>query len=383
MVNILHLLIVPGADARSIFKSMADMRMGGLNPKVINDFLSVVEKLPPVENRLNFDFSVFDRFQLKDITEKDFETVLSKLKLAAESKNKHCWHHGAPVDCEKDSSGKVKITAAHSIQNNGAIKEICENGHVFTYDLVNPESGGKLAGKNLASIFWGFCNKHDSIFSPIETESYLGTAKQNFLFAYRAFVATAHKKEEAAQIIDTGEQWKDDLIRNKEIFDSAIKSEDFRSVETHVIELPGYFPVAASSSFYLDFDFKRNPIPHSDYRMEKIFVTLLPQLGKSYFLLSYFTIDKAIYGALANQIRNRKRVLLDISILLAAHVENIYFNPTYFKRNIDPLLGEIKTAMIEAQFDFRPILPDGSLAAMISLTPDFYLENPRGINFFK
>ena len=84
--------------------------------------------------------------------------------------------------CNVDSTGKIIVSAAHSIQNNGVLSKIVEKGHVMSYILDKGDFDGKQIGKNHASIFWGFCNTHDSIFSPIETSPYTGTPEQHFLF---------------------------------------------------------------------------------------------------------------------------------------------------------------------------------------------------------
>jgi hypothetical protein len=257
-----------------------------------------------------------------------------------------------------------------------------ENGHVMSYALDKGDFDGKEVGKNHASIFWGFCNKHDAVFRPIEIQTYTQTPEQNFLFAYRGFVVSSHKKIEVSTWMNFGEQSDNDIKQNKQIFDTAILSNDFSTIETEIFELPAFYPIAVSSAFYLDFDFQGNPIPHSDDRIEDIFVTLYPVDNKTYFLLSYFTQDKDLYGDLGNQLRNRNNLKSDITMLIAAHTENIHFNPLYYKTFIEKYEETLKLILFHTQFDHATINDNNEMDVNFSFTPSNYLDNPYDINFF-
>src|SRR5205085_2317407 len=141
------------------------------------------------------------------------------------------------------------------IQNNGVLSQVADNGNVVTYAVDVGEFTARKLNKNAASIFWGFCNTHDKIFYPIETSPYTKTNEQHFLFAYRAFVVASHKKEEVGNFMNFGEQAVKDTAETKKIFDDAILAADYGCIETFVIELPAFYPIAVSSCFYLDYDF--------------------------------------------------------------------------------------------------------------------------------
>jgi hypothetical protein len=278
--------------------------------------------------------------------------------------------------------GNILVSAAHSIQNNGILKEIALDGMVMQYKLSRSEFDGVEIRKNVASIFWGFCNTHDSIFYPIETTPYSKTLEQNFLFAYRGFVVASHKKLETSYSINYGEQADNDISENKIIFDQAIIAQDYSIIKTEVFELPAFYPIAVSSSFYLDFDFEGNQIPHSNERMEDIFITFFPAENSSFFLLSYFTKDKHLYGELGNQLRKRNNLKSDITMLIAGHAENVYFQPTYYQTFIEKHEEILQDILIQTQFDHATIKPDNSVDINFSLTPPNYLNNPYNINFF-
>ena len=312
------------------FEVMRDFRKGGINPEMYPEFIETIKQLPRLGLRRTSDFHIFDKFNLIAISEDDFAVIMREMQRRGIQKSKKCWHPEASnTTCNIDAEGNIIVSAAHSIQNNGVLNKIVGNGHVMGYSLDKVPFDGKKLGKDHASIFWGFCNTHDSIFRPIEISPYTGSLEQHFLFAYRGFVVAVHKKIEVSNWINFGDQADNDIIENKKIFDKAIFNKNYSVVETNVFELPAFYPIAVSSSFYLEFDFEGNPIEHSDDRIEAIFVTLLPTDNRTYFLLSYLQQDKKLYGNLGNQLRLRNNLKSDITVLLAAHVENIYFNPTY------------------------------------------------------
>lgn len=140
--------------------------------------------------------------------------------------------------------------------------------------------------------------------------------------------------------------------------------------------------MAVSSCFYLDYDFEGKSINHSDERMEYIFITLLPNVDKTYFLLSYFKIDAPLYGLLGSQLITRNNFKSDISVLIVGHAENTYFNPAYYKSYIEKQLGAFERLMIETQFDIGQINDNNLVNNISSITPNDYLLNKYGISLF-
>ena len=362
---------------------MRDFRKGGLNPNNFTDFMRTVRNLPPYQIRTPGHLLVFDKFQLSDISESDFSAIMQEIMKRGIKESKKCWHPEASSStCDLDGSGNIKVSGAHSIQNNGILSKIVDNGHVMGYALNKGEFDGEQIGRHHASIFWGFCNKHDKTFEPIEIEPYKGTDEQHFLFAYRGFVVSAHKKLEVSNWMNYGEQSDNDIIQNKKIFDVAIHNRNYSIIESEVFEFPKFYPIAAASSFYLDFDFECNPIPHSDERMEDVFITLLPTSNKTYFILSYFKQDAHLYGNLGHQLRMRNDLESDVTMLIAAHTENVFFNPLYYNTFIRQYEEVLEMIMFQSQMDFATINESDELKIEFSFTPSNYLRNPYGINFF-
>ncbi len=382
MVNYLKQLENPQINYEKWFEVMRDFRRGGLNPSNYGDVLQTIKNLPPISKRTMTDYEVFDKYNLVDITEEDFGVINKEVIRRGIAASKFCWHpEASKTTCSLNPDGTINVSAAHSLQNNGVLSKIAEDGFVTGLTLNNGEHDGKEMSKKHASIFWGFCNTHDAIFRPIEVNPYTGTDEQHFLFAYRGFVVSAHKKVEVSTWTNFGEQSKIDIEENKKIFDKAILARDYSIVETETFELPAFYPVAVSTAFYLDFDFERNPIGHSDDRIEFIFVSLIPLVNKTLFLLSYLKQDNKLYGKLGEQLRKRNNLKSDITMLIAAHTENVYFNPTYYRTFIEQQEKTWGQIML-TQFDYATIDESDQLNVEFSLTPSDYLNNPYGINFF-
>ena len=383
MINFLRWTESPQFNTTVLFEILRDFRKGGINPTNFAEFIAMIESLPPVKRGIERDYSQFNKLGLSDIRPEEMNVIIREAIRRSIEKSKKCWHPLASnTTCDLNVDGSVRISAAHSVQNNGILNQIAENGHVMTYEMSMGElTGGKL-GKNHASVFWGFCNTHDAIFRPIEVVPYTCTEEQNFLFAYRGFVVAAHSKIQGSTWVNFEEQSNIDIQVTKRMFDDAIINSAFDEIQTDVFEFPAVYPIAASSSFYLDYDFIGNPIPHSDSRMENIYVSIFPQDRKTVFLISYFKEDERLYGNLGNQLKKRDNLFSDITILLAGHVENIYFNPLYYKTFIEKYENELVSLIQDTQLDFAFFGEDNTIKETISLTPSDYLANKYGINFF-
>ena len=235
MVNFLNQLENPQFNHKAFFEVMRDFRKGGLNPTNFNDFMQIIDKLPPINKRTKADYAEFDKLGLIDVTQTDFPPIMREVIKRSIALSKKCWHPlASPTTCKVDASGNIIISAAHSIQNNGVLSQVAEDSHVVTYAVDVGEFTAKKLSKNVASIFWGFCNTHDAIFNPIETIPYTKTDEQNFLFAYRGFVVASHKKIEVGNFMDFGTQADNDTIETKKIFDDAIITNDYSCIETVV-----------------------------------------------------------------------------------------------------------------------------------------------------
>ncbi len=399
-------IIEHGLNYELIFSVMRDYRLGGLNPDNYEKFIQRVRKFPDiVERYFNPSNEILEfiattnptaihqmkmnlmRHNLSDLNLKNIDKAESKriwkrvVKILTE-KTKLCWHPEASyINCTKDNEGKIKISSAHSIQKNKILKSISERFEVKTFRLNSIEDGMNFPIK-YASTFFGFCDKHDKIFDPIEKDDYIGTSEQNFLFAYRAFVYSSHIKLVFNEFLDSGLQAKNDIVAEKQIFDDIISRKNYENMITDVIIFDHMFPIVVSSSSDLDFDYNQQPILHSESRMERFYLSIFPQNNKTFILFSYLKEDSKLYGDIVPQINARRKTESDISVLIAGHCENTFFKPSYYHQYIEKQEDNINSLLKLTQFDFVPIDNYGKKSTPISMTPMDYLNNKFKIQLF-
>ena len=89
-----------------------------------------------------------------------------------------------------------------------------------------------------------------------------------------------------------------------------------------------------------------------------------------------------LYKNLGKQLRDRNNLKSDITILIACHVENVYFNPIYYRTFIEQHEKDLKDAFFQAQFDYATIGSNNEVKVEFSFTPSNYLNNPYKLSFF-
>jgi hypothetical protein len=112
----------------------------------------------------------------------DLNAYIGKQKQLA--RKGRCLHYNDGIRCGAAIS-------AYSIQKNGQLSAIADNGHVYTFSRdvgTIKKNNGRLTlercGVRKVSTFRGFCDEHDSrLFSPIDTNPLLPTDQQVVLYA--------------------------------------------------------------------------------------------------------------------------------------------------------------------------------------------------------
>jgi len=173
-------------------------------------------------------------------------------------------HPNAGEECNSN------IIKAHTIQRNGGLSRIAENGHVYSFftDHTTMLKGGDLSanlvGVNNASTFTGFCSFHDdATFKPIEKNSFSPTEQHTFLLGYRAIckalfgkraqleMIPIHRESDKGRFYEEQVQWQGFLnnleilwqrdIKNlnyhKSLYDKVLLSMDYSHVCFYVIQL--------------------------------------------------------------------------------------------------------------------------------------------------
>jgi len=106
---------------------------------------------------------------------------------------KKCYHFDSNENCKN-------IIRTHTIQRQGILREInnTEN-HCLTLMGLKMDQNElpilREIGSRNATTFFGFCQKHDAMFSSIEDGNFTPTRKNLLLAAYRAASYEFHQKE--------------------------------------------------------------------------------------------------------------------------------------------------------------------------------------------
>lgn len=236
------------------------------------------------------------------------------IKATQNMRVKHCMY----PNCK--STNPIK---AHALQNNGIISKLSENGHVLMpvsqRDILFPDKNKNLyhklnlVGKSQATVFYGFCKKHDTeLFYPIENQELVFNDDTSFLFAYRCLCAQLRNKEEYVKRMDILASYDEtikhfnsfdpyyagckfaikDLKRAKKIMDPYITNQKDNPVSTIIWHL-GKIKFASEGVIQPYADFRGNIVGADlDKKNYPLFVTIFPYQNESIALISWLKVDR-------------------------------------------------------------------------------------------
>ena len=198
---------------------------------------------------------------------------------------KTCFHPSAPTGCGK-------IIAAHTLQRSGTLTKIAENGQVYSFKSGIKQlhkTDGKLLpvliGIKKASVFNGFCEKHDdTLFQPIESGMLPINGETSLLITLRALAYELHTKSAALATtrematVDSGQTFErqaflqqmlsaattgqelgiKDIEKWKSKADYAYINKDFYKYKMLIVEFSGNLPLSATGAFIPEHDFSGN-----------------------------------------------------------------------------------------------------------------------------
>ncbi len=270
------------------------------------------------------------------------------------SETKHCYIIGC----------KQPVIRAHSISNTRLLLRLSDNGEVMYFDKGSPNAGQLTkTGRGTATTFGGFCGEHDKIFHPIDNEDYaVGNMEQDYLFALRASAKEFNTRNTVGNLIDAhilknvdpefsldaeGEEMMklykqgfsigtNDQVRTRGIFVDTQRNGKHNVISTTVLIADEELPIAVSSTFNPelapDGTILNDVSPEGwDTIMKPWFLTVFPQDGKTYCIVSYFRRDRRSFAFLedvANSSEDDKKIA--ISNLITSYTENFVANPTYW-----------------------------------------------------
>ena len=305
------------------------------------------------------------------------ETFKKFIKLYEKGK---CLHPNAgPSTC----SGK--IIDAHTIQRNGGLSVIAQNGHVYSllrhqrmFEQHNWDVGGgpNKVGIRDASIFRGFCDRHDNdLFAPIEKQPFRGTPEQIALLGYRAICYELQMKTFALGVdgilrdFDKGQSdlfqqihqeslsGRDDgvntsiqelqLLKNR--YDKAFFKKDFGDFAYYVVTFNTKPEVMCSGALQSTHDFQGNKIAELGYLN-------IPADWLAFSLIATDDGGAAVFSWPTDHSRSQRilKTLNELKDLDQPHAiirftfeffENTYFSPDWW----DSLQEQVQTRLQERQ----------------------------------
>jgi hypothetical protein len=280
------------------------------------------------------------------------------------------------------------ITKSHTIQRRGGLAAIAEDGHVLTVkpilkDLVESKGNPspRKIGVSKASVFPGFCSKHDSdLFRSIEGKNLQIGSDTAFLFAYRAiayerFAKDAQRRgtilqremdkgrpfprQAAIQLflqsvafgIELGirdvEQWKQE-------YDSRLLSGSRERFHFLAVKFDRVLPTVACGAFHPEFDFNGKQLQKlgsvgADFEHVAFTLTAFDEQSVAIFgWVGQATGPASAFVASFKALDDNRKASALIRLLFA-QTDNIFIQPSWWDN-----------LPIDAQAEFQDLTKSGS-----------------------
>lgn len=297
------------------------------------------------------------------------------------------------------------VIKAHTVSRGPNLAKIAENGHVLHYTATVQnlnKNGGKLSVKKVgikdASVFYGFCGKHDrELFSCIENEPFTGRPDQCLAVAYRTISRELYGKDAAAHLRETlrgadkgmrpfeqfmFQKMLDDINTGNEaarreakvthdVLTSALVNNQPDTIGSYVFEFEAPLPFMFAGAWSPFTDCYGNELQngYSEELLQQIFVSSFAGDERAMVCISWRDIDGAPGKVIAEQIKalpadQQASALFQI---VTKHVENIFFNPNWYqglgdkqKEHLNRLvtdgvdiMGSVPSSPVRLEIDFQ------------------------------
>lgn len=279
------------------------------------------------------------------------------------TKKKCCAHDVGLGPCD---DGVIK---AHTISRGPNLSKIGKSGHVLHYTAniskMN-KNGGKLSVERIgikdASVFRGFCGKHDrEIFSCIENEPFSGLPNQCLAVAYRTISRELYGKDAGEhlretlrgadkglqpieqritqKILDTIEIGNEAARRDMKATHGALTSAlvddrpDVLSSLVFKFATPFSFAFAGAWSAFTDLYGNELQAGYADELLEQVFFSSFAGPDFAMICISWRDFEAAPGKVIAEQIKalpDNQQASACLQIVMK-HVNNIFFNPDWLK----------------------------------------------------
>jgi len=298
------------------------------------------------------------------------------------------------------------VVKAHTVSRGPNLTKIAKEGHVLHYVASISDmnkNGGMLSVKKIgiknASVFHGFCSKHDrELFSCIENEVFTGRPDQCLAVAYRTMSRELYGKDAGAHLretlreadkglkpfeqfmlqqmldeINTGnEAARRELKATHDALTTALVDVRLDTIRSVVFEFsaPLPFMFAGAWSPFTDLHGGELQKGYVDELLEQIFVSSFAGDSSATICVSWRNIDDAPGHVIADQLLalpDDQRALACLQFVMK-YVENVFFNPDWFQAL------DVKQRERLSQLAADGLDPMGSVPSMpVHLDVDFQL----------
>lgn len=272
-----------------------------------------------------------------------------------------------------------KAISSHTVQKGDALKSIAEKGHVYQLTVANPYSQTRPridfvnTGLRKASVFPGFCKRHDNdLFSEVERNAVLGSKRQAALIGYRVICLELFKKEANAQLFSDEALRKialqngratelesylagtklglADLQRAKLTYENAIHQNCFKDFHAAVFFLEDPLPFCFASTFSPEYDFQGNrllPGPEDEWEAAASFAGTVA--GQSLFLFCGY--QRSDRQEVVRYLKSLSEIPLGFVGSAALYTAIEYSENSFFRKSWVDSLDEVTREKIRAQFE--------------------------------
>lgn len=241
--------------------------------------------------------------------------------------------------------GKNPIRS-HSIQHNGILSRLAEDGivyclgettegeEIFKYDLKNKGITQE------ASIFKCICKEHDDLlFADIEKREFHEEPKQCFQYALKALLHSYWMKCNAVEIaakyknmLPITQQIAEDQNAYKEELNEFWKIDQLKQYQEllcHVITIERELGSAVSASFNMCRKLDGSLFGEENNNFPLLHISMIPVKGKSYLLISTLKKNELYFNAFMHQFANlsEEEILKRFNIIFPLLADNIMISP--------------------------------------------------------
>lgn len=306
------------------------------------------------------------------------------------------------------------VIKAHTVSRGPNLARIAKDGHVLQYSVSIPEmkkNGGKLSLKKVgikdASVFYGFCGKHDrELFSCIENESFTGRPDQCLAVAYRTISRELYGKDAGAHLRETlrgadkglrpFEQFvlqkmldeisignnaaRRELKATHDMFTSALAGGRTDVISSIIFEFAESLPFmfAGAWSPFTDFYGAGLQSGYADELLEQVIVSSFASERGAMICVSWRNIEGAPGKVIATQLDelpDEQQAAACLQFVIK-HVENVFFNPDWFEA-LGKKQKECLNQLVSDGLDSMGSVPSRA----VRLDVDFHL--PRSLRSFQ